>query len=63
MAELSLTRFDRDGLELFVDEATGRAYASIRATARMVGKDSSTIQRWVGVATREGCRSTRAEGH
>jgi hypothetical protein len=53
MAELSLVRFDRDGLELFIDEATGRAYASIRATARMVGKDSSTIQRWVGVAKLE----------
>jgi hypothetical protein len=48
MAELSLVRFDRDGLELFVDESTGRAYASIRATARMVGKGESTIRAFIG---------------
>jgi hypothetical protein len=50
MANLNLTRFDRDGLELFVDENTGRAYSSIRGTARMVGKHPQTITRWIGGA-------------
>jgi hypothetical protein len=51
MSKLSLTRFDQDGLELFIDENTGRAFASIRATARMCGVQPSTISRWVqGVA-------------
>ena len=56
MSNLSLTRFDQDGLELFVDEKTGLAYASIRGTARMVGKAPSTIIRWLsgaGIATLE----------
>lgn len=44
MSNLSLVRFDQDGLELFVDKQTGKAYASIRATARMVGKAESTIR-------------------
>jgi hypothetical protein len=40
MAELSLTRFDRDGLELFVDESTGLAYAHQAAMRRMFAIDS-----------------------
>lgn len=38
-------RFDRDGLELVVDTATGLAYASISAAARMIGIDRSNLRR------------------
>lgn len=37
-------RFDRDGLELVVDTATGKAYASKRAAARMLGIDEKTVR-------------------
>lgn len=39
------------GLEFHIDEEANIAYASIRAVARMVGKDASTISRWIGVAS------------
>lgn len=44
MADLSLVRFDCNGLELFIDQSTGRAYASINATARMCGRNESTVR-------------------
>jgi hypothetical protein len=47
MADLNLTRFDAHGLELFVDQNTGRAYASQSATARMCSKGESTIRQWI----------------
>jgi hypothetical protein len=42
--------FVKDGLELVIDTGSGEAFASIRATARMVEKDASTVQRFIGVA-------------
>jgi hypothetical protein len=44
---LALARFDQDGFELFVDENTGFAYASISATARMIGRNESTIRAFI----------------
>jgi phage antirepressor YoqD-like protein len=41
-------RFDNDGLELFVNTTTGMAYASKRATARMLGVDAKTVRNQVG---------------
>ena len=38
-------RFDSEGLELVVDTFTGKAYASKRATARMLGVDEKTIRK------------------
>ena len=42
---MTLTRFDRDGLELVINTRTGEAYASIRGYARMSGKAESTIRK------------------
>jgi hypothetical protein len=39
----SYARFDADGLELVVNTSTGMAYASIRATARMLEIDPGTL--------------------
>jgi hypothetical protein len=46
---MNLTRFDQDGLELFINE-DGAVFASQRALARMCGKDERTIRRWKGAA-------------
>ncbi|MGL5059047.1 MAG: hypothetical protein ACRC62_03615 [Microcoleus sp.] len=40
MADLSLTRYEANGLELFVDQETGRAYAHQAAMKRMFGIES-----------------------
>jgi phage antirepressor YoqD-like protein len=40
----NFVRFDADGLELVVDTSTGKAYASISATARMLETARSTVQ-------------------
>lgn len=40
----NFVRFDSEDLELVVDTATGLAYASIRATARMLETPESTIR-------------------
>jgi hypothetical protein len=45
-----LIRFEQDGLELVIDQASGEVYASQAATARMCGVSESTITRWKGVA-------------
>ena len=37
-------RFDNNGLELVVNTDTGLAYASKRATARMLGVDEKTVR-------------------
>ena len=41
-------RFDKDGIELIIDTATGESFASINGYARMSGKDKSTISRRIG---------------
>ena len=45
-------RFDKDGIELIIDTATGESFASVKGYARMSGKDVSTISRRLkGVAS------------
>jgi len=44
---ISLKRFDQNGLELVINEATGECFASQSATARMCGKGESTIRAFV----------------
>lgn len=39
----NFVRFDSEGLELVVDTSNGKAYASISATARMLGVSKSTV--------------------
>jgi hypothetical protein len=43
--ENSLTRFDQDGLELFIDTQTGEAFASISGYARMVGLSKQAVSK------------------
>ena len=43
MANISLQRFDKDGIELIIDTQTGESFASISGYARMSGKAQSTI--------------------
>ena len=45
MANLILHQND-DGLEFHIDTETSRVYASIRATARMVGRSDTAIRSW-----------------
>ncbi len=40
----NLTNYNKDGLELVIDTQTGEAFATIRATARMVDKGESTLR-------------------
>jgi phage antirepressor YoqD-like protein len=40
----NFVRFDSEGLELVVDTTTGKAYASKRATARMLEVDEKTVR-------------------
>jgi hypothetical protein len=46
----NLMSFAKDGLELVIDTTSGEAFASIRATARMVERDDRTIRRFIGAA-------------
>ena len=43
----SLTRFDKDGLELIVDTSTGEVFASQSAMSRMVGVSETSIRKWI----------------
>jgi hypothetical protein len=43
----SYERFESDGLELVVNTSTGLAYASIRATARMLETDESNLRKYI----------------
>ncbi len=43
----NLTNYNKDGLELVIDTQTGEAFASIRATARIVDKNKSSIHDYV----------------
>ena len=43
MANISLQRFDKDGIELIIDTQTGESFASISGYARMSEKAQSTI--------------------
>lgn len=43
MANISLQRFDKDGIELIIDTQTGESFASVSGYARMSGKAQSTI--------------------
>ena len=43
MANISLQRFDQNGIELIIDTETGESFASISGYARMSGKAQSTI--------------------
>jgi hypothetical protein len=45
---VNLVPVDGSELEFFVDKNTGRAYASIRATARMLSRNVSTLTRYIG---------------
>lgn len=45
MANISLQRFDHDGIELIIDTQTGESFATIRGYSRMSGKIPSTISR------------------
>jgi hypothetical protein len=43
---MNLVKYEQNGLELWIDESTGMAYAHLRAIARMLGMDSTgTLQR------------------
>jgi hypothetical protein len=44
----NLTRFDRDGIEIFIDRATGESFTSIRGVARMADEHDETIRRFIG---------------
>jgi phage antirepressor YoqD-like protein len=44
---MQLKRFEQDGLELVIDLKTGEAFASIRATARMIDKSPSLVHNYV----------------
>lgn len=44
----SLTRFDRDGIELIIDTITGESFASVSGYARMASKAKSTISERFG---------------
>ncbi len=43
----NLTNYNKDGLELVIDTQTGEAFATIRATARMVDKGESTLRAYL----------------
>ena len=45
MTNISLQRFDHDGIELIIDTQTGESFATVRGYARMSGKIPSTISR------------------
>lgn len=45
--------FNPDGLELVVNTTTGVAFASISATARMLGKPESTVRGWCNGTSRK----------
>ena len=45
MTNISLQRFDHDGIELIINTETGEIFASISGYARMSGKMPSTISR------------------
>lgn len=45
MTNISLQRFDQDGIELIINTETGESFASISGYARMSGKIPSTISR------------------
>lgn len=40
----NLQRFNQDGIEIFINTATGESFASIRGYARMAEKAESTIR-------------------
>ena len=44
----NLVRFDRGGLELVIDQATGECFASMSAAARMCGCEVTQIRRLIG---------------
>jgi len=43
MTKLSLQRFDRDGIEILIDTATGESFASVSGYARMAGLSQPAI--------------------
>ena len=45
MANLSLQRFEIDGIELLIDTQTGESFASAKGYARMSGRDYDTIKK------------------
>ena len=45
MTNISLQRFDHDGIELIIDTQTGESFATVRGYARMSGKTHTTILR------------------
>ena len=44
---MNLTKYENDGLELFINTDTGACFASISAVARMCDRPKSTISRYV----------------
>lgn len=44
---MTLQRYDKDGLELVIDDRTGETFATIRGYARMVGKTKQSINKRV----------------
>jgi hypothetical protein len=55
MANITVSRFEHDGLELYVDESTGLAYAHYRAMMRMFGIEGSaeTLRRRLKGASKD----------
>ncbi len=43
----SLTRFNKDGIELLIDTVTGESFASQSAVARMANVSESAIRKWI----------------
>ena len=57
MANISLQRFDKDGIELIIDTQTGESFASISGYARMSGKAQSTISGRLGTHRNEALKT------
>lgn len=54
MANISLQRFDQNGIELIINTQTSENFASINGYARMSGKLASTISRRLKLLHKEG---------
>lgn len=58
MANISLQRFDKDGIELIIDTQTSESFASISGYARMSGKAQSTISGRLATHRNEALKTT-----
>jgi hypothetical protein len=55
---MNLVKYEQNGLELWIDESTGLAYAHMRAIARMLGLDDTrTLRRRLEGGAFEGVKA------